>query len=51
MWVDHDGAAYVERGIDLEAFLETARARQDELRASWQPLGKAFAALLAGVRR
>jgi GMP synthase (glutamine-hydrolysing) len=51
MWVDHDGAPYVERGIDLDAFLATARARRDELRGSWEPLGKAFAALLAGSRR
>jgi GMP synthase (glutamine-hydrolysing) len=51
MWVDHDGAPHVEQGIDLDAFMATARARQEELRTSWQPLGEAFAALLAGVRR
>jgi GMP synthase (glutamine-hydrolysing) len=51
MWVDHDGAPHAERGIDLDAFMAAARARQDELRSSWQPLGEAFAALLVGVRR
>ncbi len=51
MWVDHDGEPYRERGIDIDGFMDTARAQQDTLWASWQPLGGAFAALLAGVRR
>jgi len=50
-WVDEDGEPYRRRGFDLDGFLATARRRETELFTAWQPLGAAFAALLAGARR
>ncbi len=44
-WVEDDRDAAVERGVDLDGYVAKVAAARDELRASWQPLATAFAAM------
>lgn len=44
-WAEDDRDAAAERGVDLDDYLARVAAARDELRASWQPLATAFAAM------
>ena len=50
-WVDDDGEPHRARGVDVDGFLASAQAHEQELHDAWEPLGAAFARLVAGVRR
>lgn len=44
-WVDGDRDDAVERGVDVEAYLQQVAAAEEELRATWRPVAETFAAL------
>lgn len=44
-WADNDRDDAVERGVDVDAYVEDVAAARDRLRSTWQPLAASFARL------
>ncbi len=47
-WADDDRDRAVERGVDVDAYVQAVAAAREEMRRSWRPLATGFAAQLAG---
>jgi GMP synthase (glutamine-hydrolysing) len=46
-WAEEDRDDAVERGVDLDRYLEEVAAADEEMQESWRPLATGFAAVLA----